>query len=134
MTWGKGGGDGGLTQWLASTAIFSAVGGWTFVALHTLQQALDTAEQEITRRQRVEEELRQKNEELSAALEHVKTLSGMLPICSGCKKIRDDKNYWHQVENYISDHTDAVFTHSYCPSCARKYFPDFPPPPSGTTS
>jgi len=44
-----------------------------------------------------------------------------LPICSACKKIRDDQGYWSQVEGYIQEHTDARFTHSYCPECARKY-------------
>jgi DNA-binding NtrC family response regulator len=59
--------------------------------------------------------------QLGDALARVKTLSGLLPICSACKKIRDDQGYWSQVESYIQDHTDARFTHSYCPECARKY-------------
>lgn len=50
----------------------------------------------------------------------VKHLAGLLPICSLCKKVRDDQNYWHQVETYISHHTDATFTHSYCPDCFKK--------------
>lgn len=50
----------------------------------------------------------------------VRRLAGLLPICSLCKKVRDDQNYWHQVESYISDHTDAQFTHSYCPDCFKK--------------
>jgi len=58
---------------------------------------------------------------LEEALSKVKTLSGLLPICSACKKIRDDQGYWSQVEGYIQEHTDARFTHSYCPECARKY-------------
>jgi DNA-binding NtrC family response regulator len=59
--------------------------------------------------------------ELEEALSKVKTLSGLLPICSACKKIRDDKGYWSQVEGYIQKHTDAQFTHSYCPECTEKY-------------
>ena len=55
--------------------------------------------------------------ELQAALDHIKTLQGILPICSYCKKIRDDQNYWQQVESYISKTTDARFTHSICPGC-----------------
>ena len=55
--------------------------------------------------------------ELEDALANVKQLQGMLPICSYCKKIRDDQNYWQKVENYISDHSDAQFSHSVCPSC-----------------
>ena len=50
----------------------------------------------------------------------VKQLSGLLPICASCKRIRDDQNYWHQVESYITTHTDAKFTHGYCPDCFKK--------------
>jgi len=50
----------------------------------------------------------------------VKHLAGLLPICSLCKKVRDDQNYWHQVESFIAQHTDATFTHSYCPDCFKK--------------
>jgi phosphoserine phosphatase RsbU/P len=50
----------------------------------------------------------------------LRQLGGLLPICSVCKKVRDDQNYWHQVESYISRHTDAQFTHSYCPDCFQK--------------
>jgi hypothetical protein len=56
----------------------------------------------------------------SIKLEHVRTLSGMLPICSYCKKIRDDKGYWNQLEAYVRDHSDTEFTHSICPDCAVK--------------
>jgi hypothetical protein len=52
-------------------------------------------------------------------------LRGLLPICSGCKKIRQNKEYWEQVETYLSRHSDLVFTHSICPECLRKYYPDF---------
>ena len=72
--------------------------------------------------------------ELEEALSKVKTLSGLLPICSGCNKIRDDQGYWSQVEGYIQEHTDAQFTHGLCPDCIRKYFPEMeagnPPPAS----
>ncbi|MGA2853442.1 MAG: response regulator [Verrucomicrobiota bacterium] len=60
--------------------------------------------------------------ELREALAQVKTLSGLLPICAGCKKIRDDKGYWSQVESYITGHSEATFTHSLCPDCLKKYF------------
>lgn len=50
----------------------------------------------------------------------VKQLAGLLPICALCKKVRDDHNYWHQVESFIARHTDATFTHSYCPDCFKK--------------
>ena len=58
------------------------------------------------------------------ALSKIKTLSGLLPICSHCKKIRDDKGYWNQIESYIHKHSDAEFSHSICPECAKKYYPD----------
>jgi len=57
--------------------------------------------------------------ELQAALKEVKILTGILPICCVCKQIRDDKGYWNQVEQYFSEHTDANFTHSYCPNCLK---------------
>ena len=72
--------------------------------------------------------------QLEEALARVKTLSGLLPICSSCKKIRDDHGYWSQVESYIQKHTDAQFSHSYCPECTQKYlatldekYPETPP-------
>ena len=56
--------------------------------------------------------------------QEIKTLKGILPICSSCKNIRDDKGYWNQIESYIKDHSDADFTHSICPECAKKLYPD----------
>ena len=63
-------------------------------------------------------------EELRRALEEIKTLRGILPICANCKKIRDDQGYWQQVEVYVHDHTDAQFSHGICPECIRKLYPD----------
>jgi len=62
--------------------------------------------------------------ELETALAKVKKLSGMLPICSSCKKIRDDKGYWNQIEEYIRAHSEADFSHGICPECARKLYPE----------
>jgi hypothetical protein len=62
--------------------------------------------------------------ELHKALKEVKTLSGFLPICASCKKIRDDKGYWNQIEAYISEHSEAEFSHGICPECAQKIYPD----------
>ena len=64
------------------------------------------------------------NGELSEALGKVKTLSGLLPICASCKKIRDDKGYWNQIEGYIQDHTDAAFSHGICPGCIETLYPE----------
>ena len=54
----------------------------------------------------------------------VKTLSGFLPICVSCKKIRDDKGFWNQVEAYISEHSEVEFSHGICPDCMKKLYPD----------
>ena len=67
------------------------------------------------------EQLQVANRELTQALSEVKVLRGILPICSYCKKIRDDKDYWQSVENYISNRTDAQFSHGFCPECFEKY-------------
>ena len=63
--------------------------------------------------------------ELQKALKKVKTLSGFLPICASCKKIRDDQGYWNQIEAYISEHSEAEFSHGICPECAKKLYPEF---------
>lgn len=63
-------------------------------------------------------------EELTEAFENIKTLKGLLPICSKCKKIRDDKGYWNQMEKYLEENTDALFSHSVCPDCAKKLYED----------
>ena len=73
---------------------------------------------------RAVETLQLKNTELEEALAKVKALSGLLPICAGCKQIRDDKGYWNQVEGYIEAHSEATFTHGLCPKCAKTYFPE----------
>jgi phosphoserine phosphatase RsbU/P len=59
--------------------------------------------------------------EVEEALSRVKQLQGLLPICSYCKKIRDDQNYWHQVESYVGKHTDARFSHGICPDCTENF-------------
>jgi PAS domain S-box-containing protein len=66
--------------------------------------------------------------ELQAALAEVKTLSGLLPICSHCKKIRDDKGYWNQIEHYVHEHSNASFTHGICPDCVDFLYPDLKKP------
>lgn len=65
-------------------------------------------------------ELAARLKSLEEALAHVKQLHGLLPICSYCKKVRDDKNYWHQVESYVSRHADVRFSHGVCPDCLDK--------------
>ena len=63
--------------------------------------------------------------DLKTALAEVKTLSGLLPICCSCKKIRDDSGYWRQIETYVSERSQAEFTHGICPDCAKKLYPDY---------
>lgn len=75
---------------------------------------------DITDRKRSEEERERLIAELRDAAARVKTLSGLLPICSSCKKIRDDKGYWNQLEEYIRDHSGAEFTHGLCPECLKR--------------
>ena len=64
------------------------------------------------------------NKKLKAALDEIKILQGIMPICSICKKIRKDDGYWQQVDSYITEHSDLKFSHSYCPECARKIIKD----------
>jgi DNA-binding response OmpR family regulator len=73
----------------------------------------------------LQDSLASKIEELQRALEDIKMLRGILPICMHCKKIRNDQGYWHQVEAYISEHSDAKFSHGICPACLSQHYPQF---------
>jgi hypothetical protein len=84
-----------------------------FIAFFTVRHVL-----------KVEKALLNEKNELQKALSEIKTLSGLLPICASCKKIRDDSGYWNQIESYIRDHTEAEFSHSLCPICAEKLYGD----------
>jgi len=75
----------------------------------------------------LEKELKNTIEELQTTLSKVKTLSGMLPICSSCKNIRNDEGYWTQIESYIMEYSEADFSHGICPSCAAEMYPDIYP-------
>ncbi|MEK6569880.1 MAG: PAS domain S-box protein, partial [Bacteroidota bacterium] len=81
--------------------------------------------QDITERKQAEEERERLILELKGALANVRQLGGLLPICASCKKIRDDKGYWTQVEKYFMDHSDATFTHGVCPECMKVLYPDY---------
>jgi transcriptional regulator with GAF, ATPase, and Fis domain len=76
-------------------------------------------------RKRIEEERESLITELQKALSEVKTLSGLLPICSSCKSIRDDSGYWNQIEAYIRDHSEAEFSHGLCPECMKRLYPEY---------
>jgi len=89
------------------------------------------AHTDLTPQKQAEEALHKKtielegaNKKLQEALDNIRTLSGLLPICFSCKMIRDDKGYWKQIEAYIEDHSEAEFSHSICPVCVKKLYPD----------
>jgi PAS domain-containing protein len=90
-----------------------------------LRKTNEDLTREVAERKRAEEEKEKVITQLQQALAHVKKLSGLLPICASCKKIRDDRGYWLQVEEYIRDHSEAQFSHGICPECARKLYPEF---------
>jgi len=79
---------------------------------------------DITKQKRLENEREKIIKELRNALAEIKTLRGFIPICANCKKIRDDKGYWQQIEQYIQDRSDAQFSHSLCPKCLKDLYPD----------
>lgn len=83
---------------------------------------------DITERNRIAAEREQVIAELQAAIEQIKTLRGIVPICSRCKKIRDDRGYWEQVEAYVTRHTAAEFSHGICPGCLDELYPEYRPP------
>jgi PAS domain S-box-containing protein len=79
---------------------------------------------DVTAAKRLEEEREQLIAELQEAALKVQTLRGLLPICASCKSIRDDKGYWNKLEAFISEHSDAQFSHGICPECAKKLYPE----------
>ena len=79
---------------------------------------------DITKRKRAEKEREKLIKDLQEALAEIKTLRGILPLCSYCKKIRDDKGFWEQVDVYIHKHSQADISHSICPECMKEHFPD----------
>ena len=113
------------------------VGGWRHTSPHTIHyraMALIVAavvlyllfvqQREMANRKRAEEEREKVISDLRVALSEVKQLSGLLPICSHCKKVRDSEGYWNQIEAYISQHSDAEFSHSICEDCAKELYPN----------
>ena len=106
---------GGGIVWFGQNvrALFDEVGG---VA------GFEAVARDITERKELERERERLIAELRDALTNVKVLRGLLPICSCCKKVRDDGGYWQQIEMYLRDHTDAEFTHGLCPGCLQSYY------------
>lgn len=98
------------------------------VDVEILFSALENCAETIMLERKIQEQAREKDEliaRLQDALDNIKRLSGLLPICSSCKKIRDDKGYWNQIERYIAEHSEAEFSHGICPECVRKLYPQY---------
>lgn len=89
------------------------------------QAQVQALEAEMRLSEGLEEKVAERTRDLQKALAEVKQLSGLLPICSNCKRIRNEQDYWQQVEDYISQHSDASFTHGICPDCAEQLYKEF---------
>lgn len=87
--------------------------------------AVEGIASDITEKKLEEIERKQLIRDLQKALAEVKTLSGLLPICSYCKKVRDDRGYWQQIESYITEHSELFFTHGLCPDCLAHHYPEY---------
>jgi len=107
----------GSTVWMENIVNAIRGPGGAIVRMHGVSR-------DITDRKKAEDEREKLIKELQEALKEIKTLRGILPICSFCKKIRDDKGYWEQVDVYIHKHSQADFSHSICPECAKEHYPD----------
>lgn len=103
---------------------------WEFASISPIRNAEGVVthylaiKEDITQRKAIEAEREHLIVELQEAIARVKTLSGLLPICASCKKIRDDGGYWNTVELYVQQHSAATFTHGICPDCARRLYPE----------
>ncbi|MFA5181383.1 MAG: PAS domain S-box protein [Syntrophales bacterium] len=95
----------------------------TFASDGTVSGFIEVVE-DITERKRVANVLDEERRRLQQTLDEIRTLRGIVPICANCKNIRDDKGYWNQVEKYVSEHSEAEFSHGICPDCAKKLYPD----------
>ncbi|MFZ2196575.1 MAG: response regulator [Thermodesulfovibrionales bacterium] len=93
----------------------------------SLFSSVEKCAENIMLEKKIQQQNKEKDEliaKLQNALDKVKFLSGLLPICSSCKKIRDDKGYWQQIESYVREHSEAQFTHGLCPDCLTKLYPN----------
>lgn len=93
----------------------------------SLFSSVEKCAENIMLEKKIQQQNKEKDEliaKLQNALNKVKILSGLLPICSSCKKIRDDKGYWQQIESYVREHSEAQFTHGLCPDCLTKLYPN----------
>ena len=96
-------------------------GRWFSFHVNPFREGISVLFRDISERRNAEVERERLIRELQAALAHVRTLRGLIPICAWCKKIRNDHGYWEQLELYLKGHSEADFTHGMCPDCARKH-------------
>ena len=101
--------------------------GWFNLTIQPAPEGIFITSIDITDLKKAENDKEKLIDELQNRLEEINTLQGFIPICSNCKKIRDDKGYWQQLEQYIQKHSAAKFSHSLCPDCARKLYPQIDP-------
>lgn len=109
--------DGGQ-RWIShySRPIYGADNSW---------QGLRSTERDVTEQKHAEQKREEQVTRLEDSLAKGKSLGGLLPICSSCKKIRDTRGDWHQIEKYIRDHSDTDFSHGICPECIKKLYPEY---------
>ena len=94
----------------------------THLKLHDLQIQLEEKNRQLNE---TNEQIEKRNSELHEALDNIKTLQGLIPICANCKSIRDDNGFWKKVESYITEHSEAEFSHGICPECTKKLYPEY---------
>jgi hypothetical protein len=114
--------------WVLGGTLVLAIGlagvlGWSIVLRRTVKQRTAKLQEELAGRQQAEKRLERTVCELQHSLAMVKNLSGLIPICAHCKKIRSDEGYWQAVEQYVTEHTDAQFSHGICPDCLGIHYP-----------
>ena len=108
--------DNGGWMWLRDKATAYRKGGAIYA---------DGITSDITAGKTAEKEKEFLIDQLNAKIDQIKVLTGLLPICAVCKKIRDDQGYWNQIEAYIQEHSDAKFSHGICPDCAERLYPEY---------
>jgi len=110
--------DGYITRPVGKLELLARID--AFLRIRATQEALRASEAEV---RKLNAALELRIAELRDVAEKVKVLSGLIPICASCKKIRDNRGYWNQIEVYIRDHSEATFSHGICPECAKTLFP-----------
>jgi PAS domain S-box-containing protein len=109
---------------LQGEVCWTIISGRAIAEPHSRRILYEGSLEETNERKRAEDERERLIIELQEALATVKTLSGLLPICAACKRIRDEQGLWNQIETFIQHHSEAEFTHSYCPECMQRLYPE----------